>query len=82
MFTLSCAGGWIPGDYYDRFKGAGERGFKAIEILGWTGVDLKKARAAIDESGVALSAILTQSTNPEIQNKLENSHGIVWEDTL
>ena len=80
MFTLSCSGGWLPGNYYEKFAAAKKYGFKALEILGWTGVDLDRARAAIDESGVALSAILTQSTDPAIQAKLDNSHGTVWED--
>ena len=80
MFTLSIAGGWLPGNYYERYAAAKKYGFKALEMLGWTDLDLDRARNAIDESGVALSAILTQSTDPEIQKKLDNSHGIVWED--
>lgn len=82
MFTLSCCGGWMPGDYYSRFAEAKKYGFKAIEMLGWTDIDLDRARKAIDDSGMVLSAILTQSKNPEIQKKLDNRHGIVWEDTF
>lgn len=80
MFKFSCSGGWMPGSYEERFFNAKKYGFKAIEMLGWTGVNFETARAAIDESGVELSAILTQSKNPDIQAKLNNTHGIVWED--
>ena len=75
-----CGNIRLPGNYYERHAAAKKYGPKALETLGWTGLDLDRARNAIDESGVALSAILTQSTDPEIQKKLDNIHVIEWED--
>ncbi len=58
MFTLSAAAGWFEGDKYQRYYEAAKRGFKAMEDLGWTGLDLDRAKNCIDETGVELSAIL------------------------
>ena len=80
MFTLSCAGGWIKTSYEDSYAAAVKLGFKAIEHLGWKDVDLKKARAAIDASGCALSAIVVQSHDEKRQELVGWGHGIVFED--
>lgn len=80
MFTLSAASGWFDGDICDRYYAAAKNGFRAMEDLGWVGRDLDKIRAAIDGSGVELSAILFQSADPAKQALIANSHGIVWED--
>lgn len=78
MFTLSANAGWFEGDSYAHYFEAAKRGFKAIEELGWMHLDLDRARAAIDESGVAQSALLCRSRDPEKTALIENKHGIVW----
>ncbi len=81
MFTLSANGGWFDGDYYNRYYEAKKFGFKAVEMLNWKGVDLDRARAAIDETGVKQSCLLFSSTDPEIDKILYMARGIVWTDT-
>ena len=81
MFTLSANAGWFEGDSYARYFEAAKRGFKAMEELGWLHLDLDRARAAIDESGVAQSALLFQSRSPEKAELISNRHGIVWADS-
>jgi len=82
MFTLTCAGGWLPEPYNQKFAAAKKLGFNAVELLLWTEVDLNQARAAIDESECALSAILIQSRDAHRQSLIANEHGIVHEDAL
>ena len=80
MFTLACAGGWLKEANEEKFAAAAKLGFKAVEILGWVNMDLAKARANIDASGCALSAILVQSRDEHKQSLIANTHGIVHED--
>ena len=82
MFTLSANAGWFEGDSYQRYFEAAKRGFKAIEELGWLHLDLDRARAAIDESGVAQSALLFQSHHTDFAAKIDNRHGLVWADAV
>ncbi len=81
MFTLSTNGGWYDGDYYQKYYEAKKYGFKALEILGWKNIDLDRARAVIDETGMQQSCILFASQDPEIDKILYMARGIVWSDT-
>ena len=80
MFTFTCSGGWLKEASEEKFTAAAKLGFKAQEILGWTNMDLAKARVNIDTSGCALSAILVQSRDGHKQSLIANTHGIVHED--
>ena len=80
MFTLSCSGGWVPGTYAEKIRGAAALGYKAVEPLGWLGQDLAAARAATDETGCVISCILVQSADSKAAKLIGNSHGIVHED--
>ena len=80
MFTLSCSGGWVPGTYAEKIRGAAALGYKAIEPLGWLGQDLQATRDAIHETGCRISAILVQSADETTAKLISNNHGIVHED--
>ena len=80
MFTLSCSGGWVPGTYAEKIRAAAALGWRSIEPLCWLGQDLEAARAAIDETGCTISAILIQSADEADANLFRNEHGIVHED--
>nr|MBQ4319078.1 TIM barrel protein [Clostridia bacterium] len=82
MFTYTMSYGWFPGTMAEKFAAMKAQGFKAVEILSWSGLDLEAASKAIDESGIEISAILIQSRDPEKQKYIANTHGMVWEDTL
>ncbi|NLG38137.1 MAG: TIM barrel protein [Clostridiales bacterium] len=82
MFTLTVHNSWFRCDEYDKPEAAARRGFKAIEMLNWTGLDTARMRAALEDAGVALSAILCRSKDPAIQEKIDNRHGIVHADAL
>ncbi len=81
MFTLSAAGGWFDCDYYQKYYEAKKNGFSAMEELGWVNYDLDRARAAIDESGVALTCINVQTRNKEYAELHNFRRGIVCEKT-
>ncbi|MCL2507747.1 MAG: TIM barrel protein [Oscillospiraceae bacterium] len=80
MFTLSCSGGWVPGSYAEKIRAAAALGYKAVEPLCWLREDIESARAAIDETGCAISAILVQSADEAQAKLICNEHGIVHED--
>lgn len=80
MFTLSVSAGWFDCNYYQKYSEAKKHGFKAMEELGWVNYDLERARAAIDESGVALSCVVFQSKDAKTSELISFKHGIVWED--
>lgn len=80
MFILSTNSGWYEGDSYQRYYEAKKYGFSALEELGWLHLDLDRARACLDDAGVALSAILFQSHDKEKGELISNHHGIVWQD--
>jgi len=80
MFTLSCSGGWVPGSYAEKIRGAAALGWKAIEPLSWLGEDLKAARAAIDETGCRISGIVVQTVDKADAKRNRWEHGIVHED--
>ena len=83
MFTLSCCGGWIQGDYYEKFAKAKALGFDAIEILNWRDIDLEKAKKAIEiaDLGVSVSddgriirlifPVLTEERRKEIAKQVK-----------
>ena len=81
MFTLSACGGWFRGDAPARIRAAGANGFRAVEMLDWQSFDLPETKKALDETGVALSAILAGSRDPVKHAMTRNEHGLVWEDT-
>ncbi len=74
--------GWFPGSMAEKFAAIQAAGFKHVEILSWSGLDLEAASKTIDETGMDISAILIQSRDPEKQKYISNTHGMVWEDTL
>ena len=80
MFTLTVHNSWFDGDEYSKFAKASEQGFKAMEILNWSGLDLNRIRAESDRSGVAVSAILVHASDPDQQALIANTHGIVHAD--
>ncbi|MFW6308945.1 MAG: hydroxypyruvate isomerase family protein [bacterium] len=80
MFTLTISPSWLEGEIYDKFEKAAEKGFKAIEILNWIGLDLDRIQSEIERTGVEISAILFRSTDPEKQKLIDNTHGIVNAD--
>ncbi len=82
MFTLTVHNSWFKGEEYEKFAEAKKRGFSAMEILNWVGLDLPRLRAESDKNGVAVSAILVRSTDPEKQALIANTHGIVHADAL
>ncbi len=82
MFTLTMCPSWLKSDIYDKFEESAKFGFKAMEVLNWSHLDLDKIRDAVDKSGVEISAILFQSTDPEKQSLIANTHGIVHADAL
>jgi hydroxypyruvate isomerase len=82
MFTLTISPSWLKCDIYDKFEEAAKRRFKAIEILNWQGLDLERIQSESKRTGVAVSAILFQSSDPEKQRLIANTHGIVHADAL
>lgn len=80
MFTLSACGDWFDGTAPEKIRAAKANGFDALEILSWKDMELKATAAALKEIGTAISAILIQSRDPEKQARIDNAHGIVWED--
>jgi hydroxypyruvate isomerase len=80
MFTFSCSGGWVPGSFADKIRSAAALGYKAVEPLGWIGQDLRAARAASDETGCRISAILLQSADSATWKQISNEHGMVHGD--
>src|SRR5690554_1433335 len=82
MFTLTISPSWLKCDIYDKFEEAAKRRFKAIEILNWQGLDLERIQSESKRTGVSVSAILFQSSDPEKQRLIANTHGIVHTDAL
>lgn len=80
MFTVAVNSGWFKCDEYEKFNEAAKRGFKAMEMLIWAKLDLARVRREIDKTGVAVSAILTQTTDPEKQKAMSALRGIVNEE--
>lgn len=82
MFTLTMCPSWLKSDIYGKFEESAKWGFKAIEILNWPGLDLDRLCSESERTGVAISAILFRSTDPEKQELIANTHGIVHADAL
>jgi len=83
MFTLSCSGGWASQsrELSDRVRSAAALGYKAVESLHWLGRDLEAARAAVDETGCVISAILAESADKAANDQLVlGAMGIAHED--
>ena len=80
MFTLTVNNSWFDGDEYGKFAKAHKQGFKAMEILNWSSLDLERIRNESDRTGVAVSAILVRAGDPVQQALIANTHGIVHAD--
>ena len=78
---FSAAGGWFGKDWYGNVAEGAKYGFKGVEQLGWNGLDMTKAKATLDETGVTSTAIVIQSAVKENNTQMAWSHGMVWEDT-
>lgn len=79
---FSAAGGWFGGDWYQNVRTGAKYGFNAVEQLGWAGLDLEKAKATLEETGVTSTCIVIQSVkNPTYNQLMAWSHGMVWKDT-
>ncbi len=81
MFTLTVCPLWFESDIYGNFADAAARGFKALEVLNWIGLDLNRIRSEVDRTGVEISAISCRSTDPAKQKMIANQHGIVNADS-
>lgn len=82
IMKFSAAGGWFGGDWYHNVRTGAKYGFGAVEQLGWAGLDLEKAKATLEETGVTSTCIVIQSVkNPEYNQLMAWTHGMVWEDT-
>jgi len=82
MYILTASNGWFPGTEYEKPAQAAARGFKAMEVLTWTGLDLPRLKKAYDDAGMVISAINFRSNDPAVQEQIAWTHGLVWEDTL
>ncbi|MCQ2433109.1 MAG: TIM barrel protein, partial [Clostridia bacterium] len=79
---FSAAGGWFGGDWYQNIRAGAKYGFGAVEQLGWTGLDLDRAKATLEETGITSTCILISSAeHPEYNQQMAWTHGMVWEDT-
>lgn len=79
---FSAAGGWFGGDWYQNVRAGAKYGFQAVEQLGWSHLDLAKAKATLDETGVTSTCIIIQSReNPDYNKQMAWTHGMVWKDT-
>jgi len=80
MYTLTVHNSWFPGEEYDRPAQAAKQGFRAVEVLGWKGLDLPRLKKAYDDAGMVISAINFGSEDPKKQEMIAWTHGIVWDD--
>ena len=80
MYTLTASVGWFPGEIYDKPAEAAKRGFRAMEVLGWKGLDLPRLKKAFDDAGMVISAINFGSEDPAKQEMIAWTHGIVHDD--
>ncbi len=79
---FSAAGGWFGGDWYHNVRMGAKYGFSAVEQLGWSHLDLDRAKATLDETGITSTCIIIQSKeHPEYGEQMAWTHGMVWEDT-
>lgn len=78
---FSASGGWFGVSNYETYGAAAQKGFIGVEQLGWLGLDFAKAKAEMDKYNITSTAIVIQSENKEIMEKIQWSHGMVWEDT-
>lgn len=78
---FSAAGSWFGKDWYGNIKEGAAHGFRGVEQLGWLGVELDRAKAVLDETGVTSTAIVIESKTDENNRMMGWKHGMVWEDT-
>jgi len=78
---FSAAGGWFGVSNYEAYAAASKKGFIGVEQLGWLGLDFDKAKAEMDKNNITSTALIIQSQDKEIMEKIQWSHGMVWEDT-
>ncbi|MBP3918478.1 MAG: TIM barrel protein [Clostridia bacterium] len=79
---FSAAGGWFGGDWYQNVERGAKYGFGAVEQLGWSHLDLARAKETLEKTGVTSTCIIIQSAaHPEYAEAMAWTHGMVWEDT-
>jgi Hydroxypyruvate isomerase len=78
---FSAAGGWFGVSNCEAYEAAAKKGFIGVEQLGWLGLDFEKARAEMVKNNITSTAIVIQSQDKNIMDKIQWSHGMVWEDT-
>lgn len=78
---FSACGSWFGGDWYENVRAGAKNGFTGVEQLHWINLDLDKAKAVLDETGVTSTAIIMESNDPNDMLKISWSYGMVWEDS-
>lgn len=78
---FSACGGWFRASNYETYGAVSKMGFAGVEQLEWLGLDFARARTEMDKYGVTSTAIIIESENKEIMDKIQWPHGMVWEDT-
>lgn len=73
--------GWYSQDWYTNVIEAARYGFIGIEQLSWNELDIDKAKETLQDNNIINTAVIIESTNPEISRYLEWTHGMVYEDS-
>jgi len=77
---FSASGGWFGKDWYGNVEEAAKYGFKGVEDLRWTNLDLDIAKKTLDDTGITSTALLIRPADQSKNYLVENTHGLVWED--
>ena len=81
MMRFAAGGFWYLGQpVEEKIRRVAAAGFKALEDLAWVNNDPDSVKAALDECGVSLTAVVLQSRDTEINAAVGQRHGMVWED--
>ena len=75
------AGAWFPGDWYEKVAAAASHGFRAVEQLSWSALDLSRAAEWLERWSVTSTALIIESKDPEKSRPIAWNHGMVWEDS-
>ena len=78
---FSASASWFSGDWYEKVSAAKKYGFKAVEELVWSYLDLSRAADHLKRENITSSSLIIESTDPEINKYLEWEHGMVYEDS-
>ncbi len=78
---FSAAGGWFGKGFIGNIDEAAAHGFKAIEQLTWTGVDLTEARKHLDAYNMTHTCIVIRSHDNAKNEITAWKHGMVWADS-